>query len=53
MTFCTCYFITDRSIVSYHEIFWSIAVKDKLATPGLSHNSNPQHVVSLSIVLVT
>jgi len=35
MTFCTCDFITDRSIASYKKIFLSILVKDKLATPGV------------------
>jgi len=35
MTFCTCDFITDRSIASYKKIFLSILVKDKLATPDI------------------
>jgi len=32
MTFCTCDFITARSIASYQEIFWSISVEDKFYT---------------------
>jgi len=32
-----CDFVTDRSIASCQEIFWSILVKDKLATPGINH----------------
>jgi len=35
MTFCTCDFIIDRSIASYQEIFLSIPVEDKLATPDV------------------
>jgi len=35
MTFPTCDFINDRSIASYQEIFWSIPVEDKLATPAI------------------
>ena len=34
-----CDFVTDRSIASCQEIFWSILVKDKLATPDLDDNS--------------
>ena len=30
-----CGFVTDRSIARYQEIFWSILVKDKLATPDI------------------
>jgi len=32
-----CGFVTDRSIARYQEIFWSILVKDKLATPDIGH----------------
>ena len=32
-----CGFVTDRSIARYQEIFWSILVKDKLATPGIHY----------------
>jgi len=35
MTFRTCGFVADGSIVSYQEIFWSILVEDKLATPDI------------------
>jgi len=35
MTFCTCDFITDRSIASYQDIFWSSPVEEKLATTSL------------------
>jgi len=35
MTFCICDFITDQLIVSYQEIFLSIPVEDKLATPAV------------------
>jgi len=37
MTFSTCVFITDQSIASYQEIFLSIPVEDKLATPALGY----------------
>jgi len=30
-----CGFVTYRSIARYQGIFWSLLVKDKLATPGL------------------
>jgi len=35
MTFCTCNFLTDRTIVNYQVIFWSIPVEGKLSAPGL------------------
>jgi len=37
MIFCTCDFITHRSIGSYQAIFKSIPVEDKLATPAVRH----------------
>jgi len=40
MAFCTCDFVTDRSIASYQEIFWSIPVEDKLATPAVEQNTS-------------
>jgi len=35
MTFCTKDFITDWSIMGYRDMFSSIPVKNKLATPAL------------------
>jgi len=35
MTFHTRGFVTDRSIVSYQEIFWSSLFENKLATPEI------------------
>jgi len=37
MTFSTCDFITYRLIASYQEIFQSIPVEDKLATPDIKY----------------
>ena len=48
LTFCTCFFITDRSIASSQEISLSLPVEDKLATPDLGH-----HVLSKSTTIFT
>jgi len=37
LAFYTCGFITDQSIASLQQIFYSIPVKDKVATPGVSN----------------
>jgi len=39
MTFRTCGFVADQSIASYQQIFWSIVVEDKLATPVVNDNN--------------
>ena len=37
--FRTCAFVTDWSIASYQEIFYSIPVEDKLATPAILYRN--------------
>ena len=49
MTFFTWEFITDRSIVSYQEIFESIPVEDKLATPAIRDEALLQALILSAI----
>jgi len=51
MTFCTCDFITDRSIASYQEIVQSIPVEDKLATTGIFYTCILQVLFCISRIL--
>jgi len=49
ITFSTCYCITDQSIASCQEIFNSISVEDKLATPASLECSLFLHLLCFSI----